>query len=85
MIDRPFHTVKQIAEILDVRTHAVTSLIRSGQLVAVDISLKPGGRPRWRIEADAFDAFLAKRTYVPRNRRKVRRGSSLPKPVESHF
>lgn len=68
-------TVKQVAAALQVRQHAVLTLIKSGALRGVDIALRPGSRPRWRIMADDLDAFLLKRTHAaagPRKRRSKR-------------
>jgi hypothetical protein len=64
MADRA-HTVRQVAEHLGIRPHGVLTLIRSGQLVAHDVSLQPGGRPRWRIMPADLEDFLARRTYAP--------------------
>jgi len=68
-----FKTVKQVAELLRVRQHAVLSLIDSGELAAADVSLHPGGKPRWRISADDLEAFLARRTRRPEPPRRRRR------------
>lgn len=73
MSERAFYDVKAVAELLDIRQHGVLALIRSGELRAVDVSLTPGGRPRWRIMPDDLDAFIARRTHqasAPRRRRK---------------
>lgn len=66
-------SVKQVAELLGIRTHGVLSLIRSGELRAVDVSLVQGGRPRWRIMPDDLEGFLLRRTHQvapPRRRRR---------------
>lgn len=74
----PALSVAQVAERLGVRTHAVLALIRSGELRASDVSLKPGGRPRWRILADDLDAFLARRAHEANPPRRRRRRSAAP-------
>ena len=74
-MSEPFYTVKQVAELLGIRTHGVSALIRSGQLRAIDVSLTPGGKPRWRIMPDDLDAFVLRRTHQapqPRRRRRKR-------------
>ena len=83
MTDRPLHTVAQVAEILAIRRHGVTALIRSGELRAVDVSLTPGGRPRWRISQDDLDGFLLRRTHqaAPKRRRRRRK----PQNVTQYF
>ena len=75
-------SVKQVAEKLGIRTHAVTSLIRSGELRAVDVSLKPGGRPRWRVLPDDLEGFLARRTHRTAGPRRRRR---KPTNVKQYF
>ena len=66
-------SVKQVAATLGIREHGVLTLIRSGQLRAVDVSLTQGGRPRWRIFPDDLDSFLVRRAHQvapPRQRRR---------------
>ncbi|MDZ4685267.1 MAG: helix-turn-helix domain-containing protein [Planctomycetaceae bacterium] len=73
MTDRAFHSVREVAELLGIRQHGVTALIRSGELRGVDVSLQPGGRPRWRIMQEDLEAFIARRTHqaaAPRRRRR---------------
>ena len=69
----PAYSVKKVAELLGIRTHAILSMIRSGEMLAVDVSLQPGGRPRWRILPDDLEGFLLRRTHQaapPRRRRR---------------
>jgi len=82
MSERPFYSVRDVAELLGVRTHAVLTLIRSGQLRAIDVSLRPGGRPRWRIMPDDLDGFIARRTHQATIR--VRR-RKRPTQVKQYF
>lgn len=66
-------SVAQVAERLGIRTHSVLDLIHSGELRASDVSLKPGGRPRWRILPADLEAFLLRRSHLaspPRRRRR---------------
>jgi hypothetical protein len=68
----PALSVREVSELLKMRQHAVLALIRSDQLRAVDVSLRQGGRPRWRILAEDLDAFLLRRTHqapMPRRQR----------------
>lgn len=81
MADRAL-SVREVAELLGVRQHCVLTLIRNGELRAVDISLKPGGRPRWRIMPDDWDGFLSRRTYQPAAPRRRRR---KPTNVKQYF
>jgi len=81
MADRA-HSVKQVAEQLGIRTHGVLSLIRSGELQAVDVSLVKGGRPRWRIFPDDLEGFIIRRTHqAPTPRRRRRK----PTNVKAYF
>ena len=73
MTDAPFLNVAGVAARLKAGEHKVLALIHSGELPAVDVSLKPGGRPRWRVLPDDFDAFLARRTFSPPAPRRRRR------------
>jgi excisionase family DNA binding protein len=70
------YSVREVASLLKVRTHAILGLIRNGSLRAIDVSQVQGGRPRWRILGDDLEGFLARRTHQPavvgRRRRKVR-------------
>ncbi len=76
MVERA-SSVKQVAELLGIRTHGVLTLIRSGELRAVDVSLVQGGRPRWRILPDDLEGFLVRRAHeVAAPRRRRRRPSS---------
>lgn len=67
-------TVKQVAEQLSVRQHAILALIRSGSLIAVDVSLKPdSGRPRWRIMESDLTTWIDGRIHQPAAPRRRRR------------
>jgi excisionase family DNA binding protein len=72
-------SVREAAELLGIRSHSVTALIRSKQLVAVDVSLTPGGRPTWRITSEEFDSFLRRRAHTPTPPRRRKRKSQLVK------
>ncbi len=45
----PALSVKQVAELLGLSQHQILTLLNSGELRGVDVSLTPGGRPRWRM------------------------------------
>jgi excisionase family DNA binding protein len=72
MSDTAF-SVRVVAERLGIRQHGVLALIHGGELRAVDVSPKPGGRPHWRILPEDLDGFLTRRTHQaapPRRRRR---------------
>ncbi|NQT14232.1 MAG: helix-turn-helix domain-containing protein [Planctomycetes bacterium] len=80
MTDRAFYKVKRTAELLGIQQHGVLSLIKSGELRAVDVSLTQGGRPRWRIMPDDLDGFLLRRTHqTPAPRRRRRKPADVKK------
>lgn len=58
-------TVLALAERYAVSQHTVLQWIRTGELRAVDVSRRLGGRPRWRITPDAMAAFELLRTPTP--------------------
>lgn len=59
-------TVKDVAELLQVREERVYSWINSGDLQAVNIvkDLASSVRPRYRVSRKSLDAFLRRRTSV---------------------
>jgi excisionase family DNA binding protein len=68
-------TVSKIATNLGIRRGKVLGWISRGELVAVNIADKTGGRPRWRIAREAFDSFMAGRSCrapEPQPRRRSR-------------
>ena len=49
--------------------------INAKELKAANTTVKPGGRPRWRVKIDDFEQFLLRRSNIatakpPRTRRK---------------
>ena len=73
------YTVKQVAEMLQIGAGLVKRFVDSGELDAIDISLRRGKKRRLRIPEDALRHFLERRRiYVPPPRVRGRR----PKPRE---
>ncbi len=70
------HTLETVAEQLGVSTDTLKAWIRSGELLAVNVSCDPKSRkPRLRIRQADLDAFLAGRAVAsdqpqPRTRRR---------------
>ena len=58
-------TPPEYARRLGVKSDAIYAWIRSGELRAVDVSAKRGGKPTWRIPVDAIVAFEESRTTRP--------------------
>lgn len=68
------HTVRQVAELLQIGTTLVSQFINSGELDAIDVSFKPGKRRTLRIPEDALRQFLdRRRVHVPPPRSRSRR------------
>ncbi len=67
-----FTTVRALAADLAVKPDKVLEWIRAGELRALNVAQNRGGRPRWRIGADALAAFLAARSSSPAPRRPTR-------------
>jgi transposase len=63
---RSYTTVPQFAEELGVSQHSILLWISRGELAAVDVSRKRGGRPSWRISREAIERFEAARSAQPR-------------------
>jgi len=53
------------AKELGVEPPKVIAWIRSGELVAVNIAQRVGGRPRYRISREAIETFLRRRSTSP--------------------
>jgi transposase len=69
-------SVREIRERYAVGEHTVLAWIRRGELRAIDVSRKRGGRPKWRVTQEALDAFEALRTPTPVPPRSKRRKRS---------
>jgi len=55
------YTVKQVAEMLQVAIESVTHFVNSGELDAIDVSLRRGKKRRLRIPEDSLRQFLERR------------------------
>ena len=66
-------TPPEVAQELRVRESKIPEWIRTGELIAVDVSERPGGRPRWRIRREDLDDFLRRRQSQPPTPKPIRR------------
>ena len=66
-------TPPQVARRLGVNPDKVLSWIRSGELPAVNVTTKPGGRPKYRIAPADLDTFRTRRS--PQQRIKPKRAA----------
>lgn len=81
------YTIKQVAEMLQVASVTVVDFVDSGELTAVDVSLRRGKKRRLRVPADALEKFLERRhMYVepPRSRNRRLRHSQ-PREIIDYF
>ena len=62
---REYLTTSDIAEMLGVAIDKVHGWLASGELRAINVAQRPGGRPRWRISRADLDAFLSARASTP--------------------
>jgi excisionase family DNA binding protein len=60
-----FLTPPEVANRLGVEPAKVISWIKRGELVAVDLVERTGGRPRYRIRREALEQFLERRSTKP--------------------
>lgn len=73
--ERTFLTPPQVAKQLGVEPAKIIAWIQRGELKASNVADREGGRPRWRIAAEALDDFLSRRQAIqppPRTHRKRR-------------
>ena len=73
MPDPSFLTPPELARRYGVAPEQVLLWIRGGELLATNLATRPDGRPRWRISADAIEAFEAARSSSPTPKTKRRR------------
>lgn len=57
-----WYSPREVAAVRKIRLGKVLAWIRTGELLAVNLAEKPRGRPRWRISAEALDAFDTRRS-----------------------
>ena len=65
VIEREYFTPPETARLLGVKHDKILAWIKSGELAAVNLATRHGGRPRWRISRQALDDFLARRAAKP--------------------
>jgi len=80
----PFKTVRQLATELGVDPNKVLTWIHTGELRAIDVSERRGGRPRWRIPLEAWADFQRARsnTALPSPRQKTRKTRKTEEVIE---
>ncbi|MCA9188598.1 MAG: helix-turn-helix domain-containing protein [Pirellulaceae bacterium] len=58
-------TPPEVARVFKVKPHKVLAWIQSGELRAINVATKIGGRPRYRIAVEDLRAFAAGRAAGP--------------------
>ena len=59
-----FLKIEDVQEILNISSQQAYSLVRSGDLPAIQV----GGRGVWRIEADQLEAYIARQYSAARDK-----------------
>jgi|PlaIllAssembly_1097288.scaffolds.fasta_scaffold280225_2 excisionase family DNA binding protein len=78
--DRDYLTPPEVARLLRVRESKVAAWIRTGQLVAINLS--EGRRPRYRVRRTDLEAYLEQRAVVPESKPATRqRREAVPRYV----
>ncbi|WP_394217107.1 helix-turn-helix domain-containing protein [Brachybacterium vulturis] len=54
VLDRRFMTLDEVREVLSISSTQAYSLVRSGELPAIQI----GGRRQWRVETTELEAYI---------------------------
>ena len=79
--ERTKFTVPVLAKMWGVSPSKITAFVRSGELRAINLATKLGGRPRYRIDRADIEAFERARQVVPdggksapRRRRRIQPG-----------
>lgn len=61
----PTYTPEQIAKRYRCSPDKVRTWIMRGELVGINTAARPGGKPRWRVTAEALERFEQMRAAVP--------------------
>jgi transposase len=59
------YSVRDLRERYTVSEHTILSWIRSGELRAISVARKQGGRPTWRVTQQALEEFEVLRMATP--------------------
>lgn len=75
-------TPPQVARRLGVSPEKILGWVKCGELRAADLSVRRGGRPRYRIDLVDLELFLAGRTARPEAAKARRRRKAAVEVVE---
>ncbi len=79
---RAFTTVPEIAVSYGVSQHSVLGWIAHGELAAISVARRAGGRPSWRISREAVERFEAARAATPKLSTTKTRRTKSPDVIE---
>jgi excisionase family DNA binding protein len=84
MVEGRYYTVQEAAQVLSCDDETILAWIHSGQLVAIDISKRPGSkRPTWRIpETSMASLIISRRRIQPTAPAQQKPRRRLPKPKQ---
>lgn len=80
MPDR-FCTPPELAERWGVSPAKILAFIRCGELEAVNLAMRPGGRPRWGVSGEAVAAFERRRSSAANKSLRQHRPPRAPQPT----
>jgi excisionase family DNA binding protein len=78
-------TPPEVARRLRVSADKVRSWIMRGELRAVNVADRVGGRPRWRIALEAVEEFERRRAALSARPKGRRRREPLPKDFVRYY
>jgi excisionase family DNA binding protein len=81
MATQRFHTLDDVAEILNVSWSQAYAMVRRKELIAIQI----GGRGQWRVEKDELERFIQQKYAEARSTPATAAGDPVagePAPVE---
>lgn len=67
------YTIKDLCERFSVGERSVILWIHQGDLKAIDVSRRHGGRPQWRVTEESLRAFLEARSSVAPPPKRIKR------------
>jgi excisionase family DNA binding protein len=79
---RVYLTVAEVADELAVPVGKLLLWIKSSELRAVNVAVKAGRKPRWRISALDLETFLRSRSVVPGTAPRRRRRAVDPEVIK---
>jgi hypothetical protein len=80
-----FYNPPQLAKRYGVAVEKIIRWILAGELAAMNLATKVGGRPRYKVTAEAVEAFEQRRAVLSPAPRTPRRKKTLPSGFVRHF